>query len=92
MPDDEHGRSSANPEPPGEPKEIDEEPDDAEGQALTWKVRNPIPEVAEDAEDAEGHSVRPPPDQALPGLPALEDDDDASGHGGSSGLPVPPVD
>ena len=63
--------------------------DDTEGQALTWKVRKPIPEAHED--DAEGQAVRPPPEVVIPGMPGVEDDD-AEGHGGMSGNPRPPVD
>jgi len=64
--------------------------DDTEGQALTWKVRKPIPEAHDD--DAEGQGVRPPPQVVIPGLPGVEDDDDAEGHGGMTGNPRPPVD
>jgi hypothetical protein len=64
--------------------------DDTEGQALTWKVRKPIPEATE---DTEGQSLRPPPEQAA-GLtgPGLEEEDDAEGHGDGTGLPRPHVD
>jgi len=73
-----------------EPKETDLDTDDTEGQALTWKVRKPIPEVRE---DAQGHSVRPSPEQIGLTIPALdEDEDDAEGHGGATGSPRPPVD
>jgi hypothetical protein len=64
--------------------------DDAEGQALTWKVRKPIPEAHED--DAEGQGVRPPPDLVNPAMPGVEDDDEVEGHGGMRGNPRPPVD
>jgi hypothetical protein len=72
----------------------DERPDeeDTEGQALTWKVRKPIPEARED--DAEGHAVRPPPDMSNPDMPGLEDEDEdeVEGQAGMSGHPLPPVD
>ena len=48
----------------------DEKGDDAEGQALTWKVRRPIQEAAE--EDVEGQSMRPSPDAAH-GLPSSKE-------------------
>ena len=73
-----------------EPKDNEPDADDAEGQALTWKVRKPIPEAAE---DAEGQSVRPSPEQIGLTAPAIEEEEeDTEGHGGSSGLPIPPVD
>jgi hypothetical protein len=53
-------------------------------------VRKPIPEARE---DAEGHSVRPPPEKIGPMIPAIEqDDEDTEGHGGITGSPRPPVD
>jgi hypothetical protein len=64
--------------------------DDAEGQALTWKVRKPIPEAHDD--DSGGQAMRPPPDVVNPGMPGVEDDDEVEGHGGMSGNPRPPVD
>jgi hypothetical protein len=67
----------------------DPETDDTEGQALTWKVRKPI---AEATEDAEGHSVRPSPEQIGLTVPALVEDEDAEGHSGVTGSPRPPVD
>jgi hypothetical protein len=65
--------------------------DDTEGQALTWKVRKPIPEAAE---DTEGQSLRPPPEQAagLTGPAIGDEEDDAEGHGDGTGLPLPHVD
>ncbi len=63
-----------------EPKEAEQDSDDTEGQALTWKVRKPIHEAAE---DAEGHSVRPSPEQAgLTGPAIREDEEDTEGHAG----------
>jgi len=70
--------------------DVEDVDDDAEGQALTWKVREPVPEVEED--DAEGQGMRPPPDLAIPGMPGLDEDDDVEGHIGMSGNPRPPVD
>jgi hypothetical protein len=72
----------------------DEEPEedeqhDTEGQALTWKVRKPIPEAA--ADDTEGQGMRPPPDVVDP-MPGVDDDDEVEGHGGVTGSPRPPVD
>jgi hypothetical protein len=64
--------------------------DDAEGQALTWKVRKPIPEAAE---DTEGQGIPPSSEQA--GFTARgvgEEEDDTRAHGGSSGGPLPRVD
>jgi hypothetical protein len=70
-------------------KEADTEAEDTEGQALTWKVRKPIPDAQQD--DAEGHSVRPPPHVVDASMPEVEEDD-AEGNGGPSGNPRPPVD
>ena len=56
------------------------EADDAEGQALTWRVKRPNPEATSDEDDAEGHS--PPFKRRLPDLPAVDEDDDTGGHGG----------
>ena len=64
--------------------------EDTEGQALTWKVRKPIPEAQED--DAEGQGMRPPPDVTNPAMPNIDEDDEVEGHGGMTGTPHPPVD
>lgn len=64
--------------------------EDTEGQALTWKVRKPIPDAQED--DVDGHAVRPPPELVTPGMPAIEDDDGVEGQIGTTGNPRPPVD
>ena len=65
----------------------DEKGDDAEGQALTWKVRRPTSGSAK--EDVEGVALRPPPDDVMHGLPSSEEDEDeAEGHGGPTGPPV----
>lgn len=87
MPGEEQDRSGADPESPTKPNETEEQTDDTEGQALTWKVRKPIPQAAED--DVGGQSMRPPPDQAVSGIPTLEDDD-IEGHAGTGTRP--PVD
>jgi hypothetical protein len=84
MADEEGGKT----DPKAEPSDGAEEIDDTEGQALTWKVKKPIPEVDD---DAEGHSVRPPPEGLNPLIPTVEEDD-AEGHSGPTGSPRPPVD
>ena len=90
MTEDERDRSGAEPVPAAEPVENEEDTDDTEGQALTWKVRKPIPAVQD---DVEGQSVRPSPKQAGLTMPAIADDeDDAEGHGGITGSSRPPVD
>ena len=55
------------------PNGNDEKGDDAEGQALTWKVRRPVPDAGD--EDVEGQTVRPPP-EAAHGLPSSHETDD----------------
>ena len=69
--------------------DVEETDDDAEGQALTWKVRKPSPEA--EGDDTEGQAMRPPPSVVVPGMPEL-DEDDAEGHVGLTGNPRPPVD
>ena len=78
--------------PEAEDAEAEDAEEDTEGQALTWKVRKPIPEAHED--DTEGQAMRPPPDLLNPGLPGVEDEDEdeVEGHGGVIGSPRPPVD
>jgi hypothetical protein len=73
----------------GERPDEEDAGEDTEGQALTWKVRKPIPEAHED--EVEGHAVRPPPELVNPGMPGVEDDDEVEGHGGMTGNPRPPV-
>jgi len=56
-------------EQPSQPKDEDDQvaptaDEDAEGQALTWKVGRRPP--VEEPEDAEGHAVRPPPERYEP--------------------------
>ena len=70
--------------------EAEDAEEDTEGQALTWKVRKPIPEAHED--DAEGQGMRPPSDVVNPGMPGVDEDDEVEGHGGMTGNPRPPVD
>ena len=65
--------------------------DDTEGQALTWKVRKPIPEASEEEDDAEGHAFRPPPANLGPPF-GLEEGDDTEGHSGAGRGPRAPVD
>ena len=88
MPGEEQDRSGADPESPTKPNETEEQTDDTEGQALTWKVRKPIPQVAD--EDTEGHGLRPPPDVVNP-MPGVDDDDEVESHDGMTGSNRPPV-
>ena len=76
--------------PKAEDAEAENAEEDTEGQALTWKVRKPIPEAHDD--DTEGQAMRPPPDVLNAGLPGVEDEDEVEGHRGVIGSPHPPVD